>query len=536
MKHGRFLVAAITLVVAFTSMPSWAELQNVEIGGEIRIRGRWWLNIWDEGANGNRWVNRVAGGNFPARALGYDSAARIGGIWSRFEWDGRGPDYKYVEQLTALDVAADFTDDVAAVFRLESFDIWGEDFRSNYVTGADMRAASVDDLEFTQAYIEASNMFGYPVRLRIGRQLLTFGKGWLVNKTHSQSRSMPFDAVRLTYSADKFTIDAWSSKLADTSPIEEDGDVDFYGVYGTYSRFEALSISGYWLWVRDAVSRQHTQLTPLGEWVEDLVGVDDYDVTNLHTFGIRLFGDRDAFDYDLELAYQFGNADSAGFIFRPFNGIYGDDDADYDNWGMETEVGYTFDAPCQPRVFVGGVYFEGEDNRDINFFEWLYFWANPFYEPDASVSFTRLFSGTSLASIFDSSQLFTNLWQIRCGVDLEPADNVAGTFQLAYFGVVDEFDHPIYIGRDYPFLAIRPLIPILSFWAPNDADDIGWIATLTFKYSYSQDFSVTVGWDHFFVGDGMSEGNYTYLMGFVNTMGRDDDDADYVYFDARLRF
>jgi len=185
---------------------------------------------------------------------------------------------------------------------------------------------------------------------------------------------------------------------------------------------------------------------------------------------------------------------------------------------------------------VGGVYFEGEDNRDINFFEWLYFWANPFYEPDASVSFNRLFSGTSLASIFDSSQLFTNLWQIRCGVDLEPADNVAGTFQLAYFGVVDEFDHPIYIGRDYPFLAIRPLIPILSFWAPNDADDIGWIATLTFKYSYSQDFSVTVGWDHFFVGDGMSEGNYTYLMGFVNTMGRDDDDADYVYFDARLRF
>ena len=47
-----------------------------------------------------------------------------------------------------------------AFIEIDSYDIWGEDFRSNYVTGVDARAASGDDVEMYQAYIEAEEMSG----------------------------------------------------------------------------------------------------------------------------------------------------------------------------------------------------------------------------------------------------------------------------------------------------------------------------------------------------------------------------------------
>ena len=99
--------------------------------------------------------------------------------------------------------------------------IWGEDFRSDYITGADRRAVTADDLEFIQAYIEAANLFGQPLRIRIGRQLITLGKGWLVGETAIATRAQPFDAVRLTFEAEDYEADVFWSKLAERSPVEE---------------------------------------------------------------------------------------------------------------------------------------------------------------------------------------------------------------------------------------------------------------------------------------------------------------------------
>ena len=55
------------------------------------------------------------------------------------------------------------------------------------------------------------------------------GKGWLVNDMISATLGISFDAVRATYSTETLDVDAWWSKLAENSPIEQDGDVDFYG-------------------------------------------------------------------------------------------------------------------------------------------------------------------------------------------------------------------------------------------------------------------------------------------------------------------
>src|SRR5690606_31870040 len=110
-----------------------------------------------------------------------------------------------------------------------------------------------NDVEVYQAYIEANEMFGYPLRLRIGRQELAFGSEWLVgvNDAAAFFQGLSFDAVRLTYATDVFSVDAFAAKLADTTPLEQDGDVDFYGVYGSYLGLEDIVIDAYWMWLRD---------------------------------------------------------------------------------------------------------------------------------------------------------------------------------------------------------------------------------------------------------------------------------------------
>lgn len=515
------------VLAAAVSVTVWADLQNVQIGGEIRIRGRYWDNVW---SGGGMWANYVPGVAISGRPVGDTQFPARGGIWSRFDWDSRGPDQRYVEELSAIDIMADFTDNVAVVTRLESYDVWGEDFRSNYLTGADMRAWTGDDVEFTQAYVEVKQLFDWPVSVRIGRQLMKFGKGWLVAETHSQSRSQPFDGIRLTYAKDSLTIDAWWAKLADNSPAEEDGDIDFYGIYSTYVVNKALSVSAYWMWIRDAIELHDQASPPVLEWIEELAGVDDYDPTNLHTLGIRVFGKSSGFDYDLEAAYQLGNADAPGHLFRRGAGRYGDNNADYSSLGADFEAGYTFaDARWKPRVFLGGMYLGGEDNRRVDFWRWL----NPFDKSRASVSFDRLFSMVGIAEIFDSNLLFSNLWQVRAGVDVQPTEKISGQFRLQYLAAVDTFDHPAW----FRFAGnVYPIFPGLGFWTEESDAELGWITTLKMKYAYSKEFSVTVGWDHLFTGEGMSDGNYSYLMGYSNTMGSGNDDANYFYFDARLKF
>ena len=521
MRKTLFMVLAVTLL----AVPAMAELQNVIVGGAIEIRANYYRNGFADTPE-IRWP-QVAGVAFlPGRAIGGPFAPSV---VSLFDWDDRGNDMDFVEQRTRLNVKADFTDEVSAFIELDSYDIWGEDFRSNYITGADFAAASGDDVEVYQAYIEANEMWGTPLRARIGRQELSFGSEWLVgtNDTNSGFSGLSFDGVRLTYGTDLFSVDAWAAKLQENSPIEEDEDITFYGVYGSYTGLEDISIDAYWMLVRDAVSLNDTNFTFFPEWVEDWIGVDDYDPTYLHTVGLRGAGTIGAFDFEAEAAYQFGDADSVGFSFAPF--LYGDDDSEFDEWAGNLEVGYTFDMTYQPRVFLGGAYFGGEDNRDLTFWEWL----SPFDRPEASVSFNRLFSNWEYSQFLDTMGDMSNFWVARAGVSAMPTESLQVMLKASYFQAIEEFDAPrhIKIGR---FRV--PLNPNWSFWTQTNDDSLGIEAELSATYNYSEDLAFELGWAHLFVDDGLDEGSFTSRNALVFNGGSSDDDADYVYLETRLSF
>jgi hypothetical protein len=329
-----------------------------------------------------------------------------------------------------------------------------------------------------------------------------------------------------------FTVDAFAANLLEGFTAEEDEDIWFYGVYGSYLGLEDIVIDAYWMYLRDPRRIDDTPLLNswLNNWLENLWGVNQYETTQLHTIGLRGAGTIGAIDFEAELAYQFGDAGQIGQNF--FTAVYGDDDAEFDAWAGNLEVGYTFDMTWQPRVWIGAAYFEGEDNRDVSFWEWIgRGWRR---ENEASVSFNRLFSNWEYSEILDATDL-SNFWTIRGGVDVMPTESIELSLVATYLQSVDKFDAPMHFeifGVDYvPF-------PFFPWITDSNKDTLGWELGLYATYNYSEDLAINAGWAHLFADDGLTDGQYVVLngLGFTGSDTNDDDDADYLFIETEIRF
>ncbi len=496
----------VLVAIALLAGSTVAELQQVEVGGEIRIRGRHWNSNYSRsfiGVGTPRYENY----HFAARPLGPF------GLLSRFDFDNRGDDFTFVEHNTRLFVKADFTDDVTSFVEFESFNIWGSDFRSNYLSGQDVSGGS--DVQLYQAYLETRHLFGLPIRVRAGRQEMQLGKGWLVGDSITPALGVSFDGIRLTYENAGWVLDGWWHKLEERN--RGDGDVDFYGIYGTYSGLESVNLSAYWLLVRDGAVPVDTTGSLGTEWLEDLLGLDDYDSTWLHTVGTRLWGAHGAFDYDWELSYQFGEADAVGAQFNPL--VYGDDGATFDAIGTDLTLGYTLDLPWSPRVYVGAAYLEGEDNRDFRFGDRL---LHGLRDTESSISFNRLFSDYGYGLLLDINSELSNFRQVRAGFTVKPTEKLSGGLRVAYWEFNETF--------------ATPVVPFLPFWNRAHDDSLGWTTFLVGKYRYSDDLSFGLIWEHLFTGRGLEEGNFLSRNALEFTGGTDDEDADYIHFDIHVTF
>jgi len=558
MRKSVVLVLAVLTLAA--AVPAFADLQNVIVGGSLRIRGNWWTAagspMYDAGARNPLfqplfpWSNPLAplnnynSGRSGLRPLGNIPALRwmpVPGrdaVVSPVAWNkDMTNSWKFVEQLTKVNVKADFTDQVAAFVEFDCYNVWGDNFRSNYITGADFRGGT--NVNLRQAYIEANEIGGIPLRLRVGRQDLKLGSGWLIGNNECKAifTGLSFDAVRATYETEQFSVDAIAAKLAE-NPFEEDGDTDLYAVYGSYKGIENITLDAYWMMVRDAAAIQDTNLGWLGEWWEDVLGIDNYDVTQLHTVGLRGAGTYGAIDFEAEVAYQFGDLSSTAAQFRLANGTgYGPDKDDVNDglWGANLQVGYTFDMDLKPRVFAGGAYFGGQDERDLNFWQWTGAVLCPVWHPKASVSFNRLFSDWQYSNFVDAmGQACTNLWLAYPGVSVMPIENLTLEVSGAHVETLDAFKSP---WATFWLLGNRvTLLQGLSFLDKENNKDMCWDVSVKATYAYSADLSVEAGYSHMFVDKGAEEGNYVLGNGTIFVGGAGDDDPDYFYVETKLSF
>ena len=52
----------------------------------------------------------------------------------------------------------------------------------------------------------------------------------------------------------------------------------------------------------------------------------------------------------------------------------------------------------------------------------------------------------------------------------------------------------------------------IPFWGNESDDDLGWEIGLYLDYAYSEDLTISVGYAHFFAGDGVDSNNSFFLL------------------------
>jgi len=454
------ILLALVLAVAMT-LPATAEVEEITAGGSIIVRGQ----IQESGTT--------------------SIATPIGSFNQSFNDDI--PSDAWYSQRTRINVDATLSGGVRAFVELQSFDSWGDNLDDLDVTLAPgvSRTVGLEDTDLVslyQAYIDMNDIADYPVMVRIGRQELVYGREWLIgnNDAGINYSGLSFDAIKVVYAdeANAFQIDAWASKLAELNapfdaPDVQDDDTDFYGIYGTYTGIENLTLDAYGLLVRNAIGPG--------------------DVDYLYTIGARAAGTWDVMgalpgllDYNAEVAYQFGDTTV---------------DGDYEAWAVDLMAGYTFtDVQWTPRIELAYTYLSGDDDAT---------------DTDTE-TFSRLFSDVHYGELNMGGTLdaaATNLHIFRVGASAVPVEKLTVSADLYYF-LLAEDDFP----GGFTFGVPQPVA------SPDDA--VGIETDLVVSYDYTEDLNLRAGWAHFFADDAIED----------SWGGGEDDDIDYLYVQAALTF
>jgi hypothetical protein len=158
-----------------------------------------------------------------------------------------------------------------------------------------------DTFDLRQAYVDLSDYSKSPWGLRLGRQTLAFGDQRLIGPLEWTNLARSFDAVRLTYKTDDWSVDAFSSSVVtaergsfNESDFINDGetarDQVFSGVYFSTTALGFQTTDLYALHLHENVEAGDTSFVTLGtRWK-----------SKAERFG--------PWDYDAEFAFQTGDA------------------------------------------------------------------------------------------------------------------------------------------------------------------------------------------------------------------------------------
>ena len=411
------------MAIALMSGVSYADLQNVEIGGEVRIRGN---SYFDQFSNEN---------------------------------EGHS---QFTEQRSAISVDADFSDDVSANITFSNYKIWGDTWNQfNEGTELDDTNESPrgNTISLNEAYIKLDDaVAGFD--LKIGRQEVMFGSEFLVGNENTASgfTHRAFDGVRADWSNDSFDVTIFNFKAweDDYDSSEKDQDDDLNGIYATYNGIENHTIDAYLMNYRG--------------------GQTNSDNLELLTIGARAAGAFGNFDYELEVATQSGDDGNSP-------------EADFEGDAINAELGYTFDANMQPRVFLGYASFSGSDDSD-------------------EIGFQRLYSDWEYSEFLGDGDM-SNVTILRAGVSANVSEKIGLSLVVSSFELDEETSDTGNSNVSVSF----------------DDDDLGTEIGLYMTYQYSEDVAIEVGAAQLSNGDAIEDAN-----------DPDDEDQTYVYAEISLSF
>lgn len=187
----------------------------------------------------------------------------------------------------------------------------------------------VDELDVQQAFVDLSVPFDEQTKLmlRVGRHEMSFGSARLVGTRDGPNVRRSFDGARLTFSNRTATLDAFLVRTVRLQVgafnDEPEPDETFWGFYGVVPV--------------PALPDGHIDLYYLGLEREGAAFQEGVGDEHRHSFGGRVWGNPDAWDYNVEALIQTGS----------FGG------KDIFAWTVASDTGYTFRSiPFSPRISV----------------------------------------------------------------------------------------------------------------------------------------------------------------------------------------
>jgi hypothetical protein len=377
----------------------------------------------------------------------------------------------------------------------DSREVGGERARIPGATGAE----GDDYFDLRLAYVELSNYNAFPVGLRIGRQILSFGDERLVGAFDWNNFGRTFDAARLTYKGNGFSVDAFISTPVVIIKSQFNGS-DLFDGYGAYSGrgmfFSGLHLStdqvkfGTWDLYCFLIDQSNgNQATQQGALTTAPVKGTLAAGSDFVTLGTRLKGDPkkiEGWEFGTELAWQAGRV--RGMDLCAFAATAG--------------LGYNWlEKPWKPRLYAEYNYASGDDDPsdtgNIGTFQNLFPTNHKFY------GMLDVFSWQNMHNVMLSSRV-------------APAKNV--TVQLDYnvFWLADTNDGWY---RANGTTVVRPVNAAARSANSFAGSEIDLVAT----WSANKHFHLQGGYSHFFAG------NY---LGDTGTHA----DADFGYIQATISF
>lgn len=187
-----------------------------------------------------------------------------------------------------------------------------------------------------------------PLTLRLGRQELNYGNQRLVSPLEWANVRRRFDGVKIFYKSEKWDADFFYVKPVPTRGVhfdDYDEQFDFYGIHTTFKGIPRHGIDAYVF----AVDNTNDLRNPNGRLGDK----------STYTLGSRFWGKTGGFDYESEVAGQWGHW--AGDTVQA--------------WMVALDGGYTLNHKSKPRFGAGFDWATGDGNpadRNIQTFDQLF--------------------------------------------------------------------------------------------------------------------------------------------------------------------
>ncbi len=364
-----------------------------------------------------------------------------------------------------------------------------------------------DSFHLRQGYVEVGDVKRFPLTLRAGRQILSYGDERLIGAFDWNNIGRTFDAVKLRWEEKKWSLDAFVSSVVvprrgEYNPSDfvnvtetERGQV-FGGLYFTTTALPFQTTDLYALYLYENTNPDY-QPRAIGD-------------TTFATFGMRVKSKPGAFapqpaappsdgkstpapapapkaiglDYSAEVAFQSGEV----------RGL------DLSSFAVTAALGYTFDVAWKPRLSVEYNYASGDNNPtdgDIETFQNLFPTNHKFY------------------GIMDVTA-WQNMQQVMAAVTVQPHKtvNVQTNYRAFFIASTDDVWY-----RANGVTPVRPLNAAARDAGKYEGSQVEIVATWTpVKYLQFQ-----AGYAHFFAG------NYLEDTGASS-------DADFGYVQATITF